>query len=62
MRTRLMIFSRFPEPGRTKTRLIPHLGAKDIPPRISVIIPTLNEEKNLVQTLDTIERGFHVKH
>ena len=24
----LIIFTRFPEPGKTKTRLIPHLGAE----------------------------------
>jgi rSAM/selenodomain-associated transferase 2/rSAM/selenodomain-associated transferase 1 len=27
-RERLIVFTRYPEPGRTKTRLIPHLGAK----------------------------------
>lgn len=26
MRQRLILFTRYPEPGRTKTRLIPHLG------------------------------------
>jgi len=26
---RLLIFTRYPEPGRTKTRLIPHLGAEE---------------------------------
>ncbi|MCG8364013.1 MAG: TIGR04282 family arsenosugar biosynthesis glycosyltransferase [Pseudanabaenales cyanobacterium] len=27
-RDRLILFTRYPEPGRTKTRLIPHLGAE----------------------------------
>jgi rSAM/selenodomain-associated transferase 1 len=27
-RERLIVFTRYPEPGRTKTRLIPHLGAE----------------------------------
>ena len=27
-RNRLILFTRYPEPGRTKTRLIPHLGAE----------------------------------
>src|SRR4051794_23384179 len=28
MRSRLIVFARYPEPGRTKTRLIPALGAE----------------------------------
>jgi rSAM/selenodomain-associated transferase 2/rSAM/selenodomain-associated transferase 1 len=28
-RERLIVFTRYPEPGRTKTRLIPHLGAAE---------------------------------
>ncbi len=35
--------------------------AEDIPPRISVIIPTLNEEAQLLQTLEKINEGFHVE-
>ena len=27
-RERLIVFTRYPEPGKTKTRLIPRLGAK----------------------------------
>jgi len=33
----------------------------DIPPRISVIIPTLNEEVHLAQTLGKVEEGFNVE-
>ena len=33
----------------------------DIPPRISIIIPTLNEEANLGQTLERVKEGFNVE-
>ncbi|RKX38064.1 MAG: hypothetical protein DRP64_16330 [Verrucomicrobia bacterium] len=33
----------------------------DIPPRISVIIPTLNEEVHLAQTLGKVNEGFNVE-
>jgi rSAM/selenodomain-associated transferase 2/rSAM/selenodomain-associated transferase 1 len=34
---------------------------EDIPPKISVIIPTLNEEQHLLQTLEKAEQGFNVE-
>ena len=34
---------------------------EDIPPKISVIIPTLNEEKTLFQTLEKVNEGFNVE-
>jgi rSAM/selenodomain-associated transferase 1 len=34
---------------------------EDIPPRISVVIPTLNEEKHIFQTLEKIKAGFNVE-
>lgn len=34
---------------------------EDLPPRISVIIPTLNEEANLGQTLERVRDGFNVE-
>lgn len=34
---------------------------EDIPPRISVIIPTLNEEEHLSQTLGKVNEGFRIE-
>ncbi len=34
---------------------------EDIPPKISVVIPTLNEESHLVQTLERVGEGFNVE-
>ena len=34
---------------------------EEIPPKISVIIPTLNEEEHLFQTLENIRAGFNVE-
>ncbi len=34
---------------------------EDIPPRISVIIPTLNEEEHIAQTLEKVHEGFNVE-
>ncbi len=34
---------------------------EDIPPKISVIIPTLNEEAHLFQTLEKVRGGFNVE-
>jgi rSAM/selenodomain-associated transferase 2/rSAM/selenodomain-associated transferase 1 len=33
----------------------------DIPPRISVIIPTLNEEQNLFRALEKVDEGFNIE-
>jgi rSAM/selenodomain-associated transferase 2 len=45
-----------------KPILLPELDdvdlPEDIPPKISVIIPTLNEEKTLFQTLEKVREGF----
>ncbi|MEE9369691.1 MAG: TIGR04283 family arsenosugar biosynthesis glycosyltransferase [Pontiella sp.] len=35
--------------------------AEDIPPRISVVIPTLNEEQHLARTLEKVKEGFNVE-
>ncbi len=34
---------------------------EDIPPKISVVIPTLNEETHLAQTLERVGEGFNVE-
>lgn len=34
---------------------------EDIPPRISVIIPTLNEEEGIFQTLEKVNEGFGIE-
>ena len=45
--------------------LLPYLGdvdvPEDIPPKISVIIPALNEEEYLAQTLERVQEGFNVE-
>lgn len=48
-----------------KPTLLPELDdvdlPEDIPSKISVIIPTLNEEKTLFQTLEKVNEGFDVE-
>lgn len=34
---------------------------EDIPPKISVIIPTLNEEGNITETLERVREGFNIE-
>ncbi len=46
-------------------RLLPYLHdvdyIQDIPPRISVVLPTLNEEEHIAQTIQSVLQGFHVE-
>ncbi len=34
---------------------------QDIPEKISVIIPSYNEEKNILKTIQSVQQGFHVE-